>query len=473
MIPERTVEKALRGKLRFTAGSTLRERLLAEVMNAQQQAKGTEPALHESGRKLRIVRNPVVKLTSVAAVIAVAVLSVALWDRFSSRAYAIEQTVEALQSVRFLHVTERDDTGQITDERWIEIGEDGYQARYRQQNPAPRNFAVVEDGESTGVYYHDRRAVVLYDRSQRQYQWVSSLRAFIENLRWEGRILKRNDHYQGRPAHRVWWPAMSAECLIDPKTKLPVAIGKVQLSYETPAHETFEITIPEGYSAVDRRPGAAAGPAPQWLVEQEAVEENIDAYFRQGAHALARGDYEQAVENFEYIVRNDEFSNWAWFWLGRAYYGLGRYDRAVERFTRILDALGDAYPCRYCNYARGLAYARLGRTEAAEADLRVCLPAMIHTLTIPSSGWLFEFADNPMIQQGRDMPTNAEIVTNMIHRLRLITGQDFGYDPNATTEENEAAIAAWERWLGDDGQIRLPTDGWPAPPHSVGSKRDH
>ena len=46
----------------------------------------------------------------------------------------------------------------------------------------------------------------------------------------------------------------------------------------------------------------------------------------------------------------------------------------------------------------------------------------------------------------------------MIVRRQLITGQNFGYDPNATPEQNETAIAAWEQWLATDGTIRFTPD---------------
>lgn len=46
----------------------------------------------------------------------------------------------------------------------------------------------------------------------------------------------------------------------------------------------------------------------------------------------------------------------------------------------------------------------------------------------------------------------------MVNRLRLITGRNFGDDTEAAAEENEAAIAAWEQWLANDGQIALPLD---------------
>ena len=206
MKPKKKVEETIRDKLRFIAGPTLRDRLLTDVMNAREESNEMRPAVHGLDVRRRIMRNPIVKLTSVAAVIAVAAVSIVFWGRFSTPAYAIEQTVEALQNVRFLHIIGRDDTGEINDERWIEIGEDGYQVRYRQQNPpsvikehpdAPS--MVIEDGESTAVYRQEKKAVILYDRKEMQYQWVGQLGKAFDNLLQEGKILQENSEYQGRP----------------------------------------------------------------------------------------------------------------------------------------------------------------------------------------------------------------------------------------------------------------------------------
>ncbi len=79
---------------------------------------------------------------------------------------------------------------------------------------------------------------------------------------------------------------------------------------------------------------------------------------------------------------------------------------------------------------------------------------------------MFEYADNPRIRYGEDRPTEPQMVARMINRLRLITGQDFGYDPTATAEQNETAIAAWEQWLATDGSICFAPEAAPvvAPP---------
>ena len=58
---------------------------------------------------------------------------------------------------------------------------------------------------------------------------------------------------------------------------------------------------------------------------------------------------------------------------------------------------------------------------------------------------VFELADRPFGTKPFQTP-DSEVVARMIDRLRTATGQDFGFDPNGTAEQNEAAIAAWENW---------------------------
>jgi hypothetical protein len=41
----------------------------------------------------------------------------------------------------------------------------------------------------------------------------------------------------------------------------------------------------------------------------------------------------------------------------------------------------------------------------------------------------------------------------MINRLRIITGQNFGYDSDTSIEENEQAISAWEQWYQNSAQF--------------------
>jgi len=409
----------------------------------------------------RFIMNRFTKLAAAAVIIIAAVLSITFLDKSVTSAYAIEQTIEAFKNVRFLHLVRRDEVGQLEDERWIEIGTHGRQVRYRQEKP---NWLAVEDGKTTAVYHKDKNTVVLWSNREKQYQWVGDLGGFLENLRQDGKIIEENADYQGQAAHKVLWPMMNAECYVDTETKLPIAIGSTELSYEQPPPGTFEISIPEGFVVVDKRPGASKTEEPDWLRDQQRA----DRYFHQGRLALASGDYDEAVELFDYVVGKQPGRNWAWYWLGRAYYELGEYDLAIAKFSKVVEMLG----APYAFYARGLAYAQDDMKGPAGKDLEKALPWMIRALREPTGAAMFEYADDPRLREGRYRPTEEQILARMINRLRVATGQNFGYDADASAEENEQAIAGWEDWFETSGQIEFTPDAElvpvPAGPDQMG-----
>lgn len=194
------------------------------------------------------MRSPTARLASVAAMVAIAAIVISLLPRLSNSAYAIDQTVEAMGSVRFVHVVGRNDTGEIDQERWIEIGPNGHQIRYRHDKP-PHLF-VVDDGSQTARYHSNQKAVVLCPHGTRPYRWIEPLGAMFENLRCEGMIVEEDVRFRGRRVHKVWWPLMRNVCYVDPETKRAIAIGNVELSYEAPPAGIFDIVTPEGYDVV-------------------------------------------------------------------------------------------------------------------------------------------------------------------------------------------------------------------------------
>ena len=139
--------------------------------------------------------------------------------------------------------------------------------------------------------------------------------------------------------------------------------------------------------------------------------------------------------------------------MGKAYYESGNYDKAVAAYTKNIDMMGGL---AYSHFARGLAYAMNGMNETAEEDVKKALPSMIQALRYTAVAGMFDYADNPHRRGYR--PSKQESIAMMINRFRMATGQNFGYDPNATAEENEYAIAAWEQWYEDSGQIQVTPD---------------
>ncbi|MHC4665164.1 MAG: hypothetical protein ACYS9T_04295 [Planctomycetota bacterium] len=68
----------------------------------------------------RFIMNKFTKLTAAAVVIVAAVLSITFLGKLTAPVYALEQTIEALKNVRYMHIVRRGEAGQVEDERWIE-----------------------------------------------------------------------------------------------------------------------------------------------------------------------------------------------------------------------------------------------------------------------------------------------------------------------------------------------------------------
>ncbi len=408
----------------------------------------------------RFTMNYFVKVAAAAVIIVAVVLSITIVDNLSSEAYGLEQTAKAFQDVRFMHIVRRDKAGQIDDERWVEIGLDGVQARYRQDNK--KNWLVVDDRETVFVHHKDKNTVILYDPKDQWYTWIHSPRELFKDLSGENSVtIEENVDYWGRKAHRVRWLKLNMECYIDPETKLPIAMAGYEISYEIPPEGTFDIIIPEGVVVVDKRPGAEPTEEPAWLTEKLDKGKIAGKNFTNARHALAAGDYEEAAELFAKVVEVRDGLNWAWFWLGRAHYELGEYDKAIYEFTKVIDMFTDnEIVPHYCHLARGQAYSAKGMKDMARKDLGVALPVMIESLRNIEGTALFDYADDPLYRNlPKDKrPTAEQSLAMMINRLRIISGQNFGYNPDGIAEENEQAIAAWEDWFKNSGEMEFTPD---------------
>jgi hypothetical protein len=85
----------------------------------------------------------------------------------------------------------------------------------------------------------------------------------------------------------------------------------------------------------------------------------------------------------------------------------------------------------------------------AHRDFGIALPVMVEELGNIKQTAMFDYADDPMFRSMSEdeRPNPQQRRWSMIKRLREATGQDFGYNPAASTQEKEKAIAAWENWL--------------------------
>ncbi|MGD8499497.1 MAG: tetratricopeptide repeat protein [Phycisphaerales bacterium] len=430
------------------------KRILGDALEHLARLKQKKLATTRPNTWRTIMKNRTTRVAAAAVVLIAVVLSIMFWDKSATPAYAIEQTIEAFRTIRHLHVVSRNEAGKITDERWIEVGPDGLQTRYRQDTHSA-NFYIVEDGAAVAVYYKDRNTMVLYDPKDKGYLWISHIGSIFENAVQQGIIIDENIGYRGLPAHRIRWLLMNQDCYIDPETKLPIALFGCEISYETPPEDIFEIVVPDNAAVIDKQPGATPTPEPDWLKEKETADQN----FGPALQALAQGQYDKAVELLEHVVQNRPLRNQAWFWLGKARFYLGRHDEAIVAFSKALEITGSQ---PHCHLARGLAYKQAGLNETAKKDFAKALPWMILALRRPESAAFLEYAEDPLLRYRVpkqitndtlfEFFTREQLVANMIERLRTVSNQNFGYDPNTDFDEKERAISAWESWWSEQAR---------------------
>jgi len=123
------------------------EVIFEKIQRAQEQSKITAPASHRPLYRSNIMRSPIIKVAAAAVIVVAIVLPISIWDKTTPAAYALEQTVEANNSVRYIHVREivagHEDEPK---EFWLETDEDGQVKNVRISLPpwdAPGDGAKV------------------------------------------------------------------------------------------------------------------------------------------------------------------------------------------------------------------------------------------------------------------------------------------------------------------------------------------
>ncbi|MHC4537972.1 MAG: hypothetical protein ACYS6K_28925 [Planctomycetota bacterium] len=182
--------KKLIKKLRFEATADTHERILGNVLKALEISEQEKSAAPMPSIRRIIMKSKITKLAAAAVIIVGVALLITVVDKLTSPAYAIEQTIKAFENVQYMHIVRRDKAGNIEDERWIEIGPDGIQARYRQDTPE-RNFFVVDDRQTVMVHHPDKKTVVLYDANEKCWTWIYAPGKVFQELADGGTTLRK------------------------------------------------------------------------------------------------------------------------------------------------------------------------------------------------------------------------------------------------------------------------------------------
>jgi hypothetical protein len=135
MKPAEDIERIVK-EMSFRAGAETNQRLWAEVRKAQEQSPTRTTAPSRSRLRRIIMRNPRIRWAAAAVTILVVVLSISLWNKSIPAAYALEQTIEASRSVRYLEIRDFRNETEEPKKFWVELDDAGQIRRTRFEIPA-------------------------------------------------------------------------------------------------------------------------------------------------------------------------------------------------------------------------------------------------------------------------------------------------------------------------------------------------
>lgn len=214
----------------------------------------------------------VTKILCAAAV--VYVLTMTSLRKPETSAYTLQQTVEALGSVRNMHVIRRNESGDIEVERWIEINADGTQDKYFQETVG--KYLVMEDATIRLIYIIEKNAILLYDRDDTSDTWLSDFNVLFEDMAKDDSVTIEDFKQKGQKLHIVRWSKQNIECCIDKETKLPIAIGHDEIYYEqVPVDVYNKFRIPKTAVIVDKRKAGKVDEKPDWSECLNITQNNI------------------------------------------------------------------------------------------------------------------------------------------------------------------------------------------------------
>ena len=147
------IEKLIK-KLRYKASAEAHDRILGNVMQALEKKEKQKPAAVEPDIWRKIMKSKVAKLAAAAVIIIAAGIFLYTGNNLVPAVYALQDTIEAYNSIGSLHIKESETIGQETrtSETWLECDMYGNINRIRFQTP----YCGEPVGSLTIVGIHDQ-----------------------------------------------------------------------------------------------------------------------------------------------------------------------------------------------------------------------------------------------------------------------------------------------------------------------------
>jgi outer membrane lipoprotein-sorting protein len=304
-----------------------RENLRANMLSAFKETceQNTRPASQWSVLWREIMRSSITKLAAAAVIVAIAVFGIHLLDKSATPAWAIEDTIKALENIYAVkmsgsvsQINENGEKAKGDFVLWAKPNEDGTESKELHME-APGQTIVVDASGMQYTYHPRQNSVSIEDRKIRISPWIGS-KFFheIKKLAENWRVSYGKDEETGKESvfatciytskSKSWW------FQFDPVTKMPVRFkqwtninfqgepefyaAKIEYNPDLP-EGIFEFKIPEGAKVTQiphKLPNYLNDPncglSVEGLTDEEACLKIIRDYWQ----AIIDGDWEYLAQ---------------------------------------------------------------------------------------------------------------------------------------------------------------------------------
>ena len=168
MRPAENIEKLIK-KLSDKTSAGMDERVRKNMLDALAESEKPSALTRPNLRRI-IMKSPITKIAAAAMIVVGIVLSIAIWDTTTSTAYALEQTIQASHSVRYLRIKSFKKGMEEPKEFWLEFDEQGGVKNIRAHMPeweSPSDGARVtiwQQGKAKTWYKKKNTLVTIKDK---------------------------------------------------------------------------------------------------------------------------------------------------------------------------------------------------------------------------------------------------------------------------------------------------------------------
>ena len=275
MRPAENVKRLIKN-LHDTTSAQMDEQVLTDVLRALEESKKNKSATSKPNIRRTIMRSPITKLAAAAVIIVGVVLSVTIWDKTTPTAYALEQTIQASHSVRYLHIKGFKKGMEEPKEFWLEFDEQGGIKNIRAYMP---EWESPSDGAKVVIWQQGKAKI-----------WFKKKKTLktIKEKRFADNISK-------------------AIQLFDPKLAVPrfselEKLGLAKIEIEEPSKKTEPVTVTATYSPKCKEFGLLADRTVLFIDQTTKLVTSLESYcFSEG------GEYELTDwdEFYDYNQRID------------------------------------------------------------------------------------------------------------------------------------------------------------------------